>query len=166
MKLICPKNPINKKIQNFLSRHRKGPRFWILVSPVLEMRVPDSSPILIACSFSWHHSKNTTSMRKKTTRINWTHRHSTIYIQIHVKIYCTTIHNLYRWTLLLCTQLYTGVQLGTTLWCTHYAWISCTVVYVYCSPVSEHMYCKLVLTNESPSKKTIMNRVDQSQLRF
>jgi hypothetical protein len=52
------------------------------------------------------------------------------------------------------------------LWCTHYAWISCTAVRLYCSPVSVRLYCQLVLTNESPRKITLMNRVDQSQLRF
>ena len=54
----------------------------------------------------------------------------------------------------------------THLCCTHYAWISCSTVRLYCSPVSAHLYCKLVLTNESPSRITFMNRVDQSQLRF
>ena len=42
----------------------------------------------------------------------------------------------------------TAVQLGPTctcLCCTHYAWISCTVVHLYCSPVSVHLCCKLVL---------------------
>jgi hypothetical protein len=30
--------------------------------------------------------------------------------------------------------------------------------------ISVHQYCKLVLTNESPSKITFMDRIDQSQL--
>ena len=82
---------------------------------------------------------------------------------------CTTVHNLYRWTALLCTQLYTAVHLDMTythLWCTHYAWINCTAVQFYCSPVLVHLYCrtsKFVLTNESLSQITFMNRVDQSQ---
>jgi hypothetical protein len=39
---------------------------------------------------------------------------------------------------------------------------------LYCSPVSvhTHVYCKFALTNESLSKITFMNPVDQSQLRF
>ena len=84
---------------------------------------------------------------------------------------------LYRYTVLLytsCTDgLYFCVHYCTTwhylnihLWCTHYAWISCTAVRLYCSPVSVRLYCQLVLTNESPRKITLMNRVDQSQLRF
>ena len=36
----------------------------------------------------------------------------------------------------------------------------------YCSSVSLRLYCKFVPTNESPIKITLMNRVDQSQLRF
>ena len=91
-----------------------------------------------------------------------THRHSTFYIS-----------TMYRYTAPLYT---TSVQ--TTVHCfktcpyllhlrrTHYAWISCTTVHLYCSPVSVRLYCQFVLTDESPSKITFMNRVDQSQLGF
>ena len=69
-------------------------------------------------------------------------------------MYCTQLR----------TQLYTAVvQLDTT--CTHYAWISCTVVHLYRTPVSVHLYTELVLTNESPSRITFMSRFDQSKLR-
>ena len=85
-----------------------------------------------------------------------------------------TVHKLCRWALLLCTLLQTvhctlyTIHCCTTwhLWSTHYAWISCTDVSLYCSPVSVHLCCKLVLTNESPSRITFMNRVHQSQIRF
>ena len=50
----------------------------------------------------------------------------------------------------------TWQYLNIHLWCTHYAWISCTAVQLYCSPVSVRLYRKI----------TLMNRVDQSQLRF
>ena len=80
---------------------------------------------------------------------------------------------MYRYTVLLyttCTDgLYFSVQLDTTyahMWCTHNDWISCTAVRVYCSSVSVHLCCKIVLTKESTSKITFMNCVDQSQLRF
>ena len=75
-----------------------------------------------------------------------------------------------------CTSVWTTVhccanwnQTYTHSLCTHYAWISCTVVRLYCSPVTVHINyrtCQFVLTNESPSKITFMNRVDQSQLWF
>ena len=45
----------------------------------------------------------------------------------------------------MCTQLYTAIQLETIythMWCTHYAWISCTAVHLYCSPVSVSSYCR------------------------
>ena len=48
----------------------------------------------------------------------------------------------------------TAVQLGPTctrLCCTHYAWISCTAVYLYCSPVAVHLFSKLVLTYTKPN---------------
>ena len=63
-----------------------------------------------------------------------------LYFCVH---YCTTWH-----------------YLNIHLWCTHYAWISCTAVQLYCSPVSVRLYCQLVC----PRKITLMNRVDQSQL--
>ena len=98
-----------------------------------------------------------------------THTHTDITLYIY--------RFLYRYTVLLytsCTDgLYFCVHCCTTwhylnihLWCTHYAWISCTAVRLYCSPVSVRLYCQLVLTNESPTKIIFMNRVDQSQLRF
>ena len=59
-----------------------------------------------------------------------------------------------------------NLTLPTHTNCTYYAWISCTDVRLSLSPVSVHLYCKLVLTKESPSKITFMNRVDQSKLRF
>ena len=83
-----------------------------------------------------------------------------------IMYYCT--HNLYIYTVPLCTQMYTAVQLDLTythLWCTH-AYISCMAVCLHCSPVSVHLYCQLVLTNEIPCKITFMNRFNQSQLRF
>ena len=59
-------------------------------------------------------------------------------------------------------------MLPTHLWCSHFAWIICTAEHcLYCSPVYVHLYFKtwkLMLTNESPSKITFMNRVDQSQI--
>ena len=33
---------------------------------------------------------------------------------------------------------------------THHAWISCTAVHLYCSPVSVHLCCKLVLNYTNP----------------
>ena len=68
-----------------------------------------------------------------------------------------------------CTHLYTALQLAandTHLWCTHYAWISCTTVRLYCSQVSVRLYCQFVLTNYSPSNITFMNHDNQSELRF
>jgi hypothetical protein len=67
-----------------------------------------------------------------TTHINGTHTHTSILHFIYKDsstdiLY--TVHNLYRWTVLLCIHLYTAEPLDTTythLWCTHYAWISCT----------------------------------------
>ena len=60
-------------------------------------------------------------------------------------------------TLYYCTQL---VQMDCTYvyknLCTHYASISCTAVRLYCSPFTEELYCKFVLTNESPSDITFM----------
>ena len=55
-----------------------------------------------------------------------------------------------------CTMLY-NLTLPTHTCVAHT--ILGSVVRVYCSPVSVHLYCKLVLTNESPSKITFMNRV-------
>ena len=69
-----------------------------------------------------------------------------LYFCVH---YCTTWH-----------------YLNMHLWCTHYDWISCTAVCLYCSPVSVHLYCQLVLSNECTSKITFMNCVGQSKLIF
>ena len=71
--------------------------------------------------------------------------------QTHTDISLYIYRFLYRYTVLLytsCTDgLYFCVYCCTTwhylkihLWCTHYAWISCTTVRLYCSPVSVPMY--------------------------
>ena len=75
-----------------------------------------------------------------TIRINETHNthgHCTLYIQIHLQIYWSTVHN-----------LYTAIQLDAAyahLWCTHYARISCTAVFY---TVDQSMYtCTLEPVN-------------------
>jgi hypothetical protein len=65
-------------------------------------------------------------------------------------MYGYTVHNFYWRTVLLCTQLYAALKLDVTqthLQCTHYAWISCTAVHYFFSPVSVRLYCQLVLTS-------------------
>ena len=59
------------------------------------------------------------------------------------------------------TQLYNAAQLDST-------YISCTPVCLYCSPVTVLLFFRTwwILTNESPSKITFMNLVNQSQLRL
>ena len=118
--------------------------------------------------------KNCTSVY--ITHINGTHPQTRTLYFIYVDS-CTEI--LYYCThctteQMECTSVYTTVlsaQHDTTythLWCPHYAWISCTPVRLYCSPVTVHLYCRTwrILTNEIPSKITFMNCVDQSELRF
>ena len=77
-----------------------------------------------------------------------------------VQMDCTSVCK----TVLLSVQLYTALQLDTTY--THLWRCTNSAVCCYCTPVSLHLYNKLILTNESQSRITFMNRVDQSQLRF
>ena len=45
--------------------------------------------------------------------------------------YCTTVHNLCRWTVLLCTQLYTAVKLDKAH--IHLSLYTCTVKQLNCT---------------------------------
>ena len=77
------------------------------------------------------------------------HTHTDIALYMHrfMYRYCTTVRNLKRWTVFLCTELWTAVQLNTTythLRCTHCAWISCTAVHLYFSPFSVHSWTVLL----------------------
>jgi hypothetical protein len=74
------------------------------------------------------------------------------YMRTHMDIALYIYRFLYRHTVLL-------------YYCTHLVKMNSTFVYTT-SPVSVRLYFKFVPTNESPSKITLMNRVDQSQLRF
>ena len=74
---------------------------------------------------------------------------------------------MYRYTILLyttCTDglylcFHTCILLYNLTLPAHFARISCTALRLYSSPVSEHMYCKLIMTNESPRKITFMKCV-------
>ena len=114
---------------------------------------------------------NCTSAYKTHINGTRTHRYCALYIDscTYILYYCTQLAWMdytSMYTTVQCT-VYTTVQ-WTLLYswklCTHYAWISCTAVRLYCSPVSVHLYCKLVVTNKSPSKITYMNHVNTSVL--
>jgi hypothetical protein len=109
---------------------------------------------------------------ENTTHLKGTHTLTDISLYLYrfvyiytVLLYTTCTDGLY-FCVHKCQLLYKLTPTYTHLWCTHYAWISCTTVRLYSSPVCVRLYCNLVLTNESSSNITFMNRVDQSQLRF
>ena len=86
------------------------------------------------------------------THINGTHTDIALYINIYrfmyrytVPLYTTCTDRLY-FCVRNCKLLY-NLMLPIHA-CGEHTWISCTAVCLYCSPVSVHMYCKLVLTND------------------
>jgi hypothetical protein len=109
---------------------------------------------------------------ENTTHLKGTHTLTDIALYLNrfvyiytVLLYTTCTDGLY-FSVHKCKLPYKLTPTCTHLWCTHYAWISCTTVRLYSSPVCIGLYCNLVLTNESSSNITFMNSVDQSQLRF
>jgi hypothetical protein len=72
----------------------------------------------------------------------YTHTDIALYLYRFMYRYCTTVHNFYRWTI----RLY---NLALPAYAC-VAWISCTDVHLYCSPVAVHLCCKLVLTYTKP----------------
>ena len=109
---------------------------------------------------------------ENTTHFKGTHTLTDIklYIYRFVYIYTELLYTTCTYGLYVCvrncTLLYKLTPTYTHLWCTHFAWISCTTVHLYSILVCVRLYCNLVLTNDSSSKITLMNRVDQSQHRF
>jgi hypothetical protein len=97
--------------------------------------------------FSWYH-----------VIVNGKHRRSTLYINncTDILYYCRQLAQMD------CSFVYTTVHWCSTL---HYlnTLVLHTLLYVYtvvqCTPV-------LILTEDSPSKITFMNSIDQTQLRF
>jgi hypothetical protein len=77
---------------------------------------------------------------------------------------CTSIRDIHTHTRTL-HFIYIDSCTDILYYCTHLLQMNSTFVYTT-SLVSVRLYCKFVPTNESPSKITLMNRVDQSQLRF
>ena len=107
------------------------------------------------------HRKGPRPSQTQHTDVNRTHSRTYRFIYIDsrtdtVLLYTSCTDGLY-FCVHYCT---TWHYLNIHLWCTHYAWISCTAVQLYYSPVSVRLYCQLVC----PRKITLMNRVDQSQL--
>jgi hypothetical protein len=148
----------NLKIPNFISGHQKGTR------PCFYPNRFSNSNLFGRNYFTPSHFllSYTTCTSVYTPHMNGTHTWT-----LH-KIYIDSCKDiLYYCTQLDCTSVYTtSVQVDNTfthLRCTHFAWISCTAEHLYCSQVTVRLYCKLVLTNDSPTNITIVN---QSQLRF
>ena len=116
---------------------------------------------------------------ESTTYVNRTYSRTYWFIYIDSRI--DILYYYTQLVLMNCTSVYTthinGIHTHTrTL---HFIYIdSCTDILYYCTHLVQmdstfvyttvhiRLYCKFVPTNESPSKITLMNRVDQSQLRF
>ena len=119
------KESVNKEIPNFLSGH----------VPFLPPNIFQLQIIFRGISFSpsyfsflWNNSKKSNSMRYLNTPSTYKQNQGILPIALLLK-----------------------KSNSGHLWCRHYDWISCTAVHLCCSPVYAHLYCKFVLTNESPS---------------
>ena len=78
---------------------------------------------------------------------------------------CTSVHTIHINGIHTHTDIVLYIDSCTDIlyYCTHLVQMDSTFVY---TTVHIRLYCKFVPTNESPSMITLMNRVDQSQLRF
>ena len=121
-------------------------------------------------------STNTTSMYEKS---NVNRAYSRTYWFIYIDSHTDILYYYTQLVLMNSTSVYTihinRIHTHTDIafyidsctyilyYCTHLVQMDSTFVY---TTVHIRLYCKFVPTNASPSKITLMNRVDQSQLRF
>ena len=97
--------------------------------------------------YNLHLQRKNSKFPFRTPEMGHTHTDIALYMHRFMYRYCTTVRNLKRWTVFLCTELWTAVQLDPTythLRCTHCAWISCTAVHLYFSPFSVHSWTVLL----------------------